>query len=369
VVVTTKSHLDRSVVVDDTTIIVKNGSGKPEPGSLKVAELALDTRDGALYSKLNDGSVVQLNDGAGNDGTGSSVHIGDTPPDDPQEGQQWLENTTGKVWIWDGSAWFQFPQGKDGAAGKDGNIADGASDGSQDGVIATWDDTAKQWTPEGNLSFDAGGRMYLGNEKINSHFYSNGAIISQRDVGNHFQAEFSDGTEGYFGRHLIGAYNSGTGEYTVRIGTNGDATFSGTVDAAGFTVKTTGYSKILADGTSSSSEHQYVVNNHSAFRIIDTTTGSFMLQKGPSAVDDVVFRIQPTGNAKFSGTVDAAGFTVNGSPLTRVSDLIETLSTLRASTLDEAVDVRQALASACDKLIEKFTEMEKTATQEVEDDS
>ena len=122
-------------------------------------------------------------------------------------------------WVWEGGA-------------TTGHI----EDGTVQGQITTWDVAKTEWTPEGNLSFDAGGRMYLGEEKANSHFYSNGAMISRRDVGNHFQAEFSDGTEGYSGRHLIGALNSDTGEYTVRIGTDGDATFSGTVDAAGFTV-------------------------------------------------------------------------------------------------------------------------------------
>ena len=49
-------------------------------------------------------------------------------------------------------------------------------------------------------------------------------------------------------------------------------------------------------------------------------------------------------------------------------DLIETLATLRASTLDETVDVRQALASACDKLIEKFEAMQDQAvTQDIQE--
>jgi hypothetical protein len=157
VVVTTKSHLDRSVVVDDTTIIVKSGSGKPEPSSLEVAELALDVTDGALYSKLQDGDIHQLNDGADDvdlsdyvteapidtkqyarqdgswseivipdGGTGSSVHIGDTPPDSPQEGQQWMEvpaSGDATMWIFDGDKWLQQPGSKDGADGADG--ADG----------------------------------------------------------------------------------------------------------------------------------------------------------------------------------------------------------------------------------------------------
>ena len=55
--------------------------------------------------------------------------------------------------------------------------------------------------------------------------------------------------------------------------------------------------------------------------------------------------------------------------LTTTRELIETLATLRASTLDETVDVRQALASACDKLIEKFESMQEVATQEIEEET
>ena len=56
----------------------------------------------------------------------------------------------------------------------------------------------------------------------------------------------------------------------------------------------------------------------------------------------------------FSGTVVVEG----NRPVSTKMDLIETLSTLRAATQDETVDVRQALASACDKLIEKFEAMQ-----------
>ena len=281
---------------------------------------------------------------------GAGLVISDTEPTDKVEGMQWLENTTGKVWIWDGSAWFQFPQGKDGAAGKDGNIADGASDGSQDGVVATWDDAAKQWTPEGNLSFDANGRMYLGEEKANSHFYSNGAIISRRDVGNHFQAEFSDGTEGHSGRHLIGAYNSDTGEYTVRIGTDGNATFSGKVGMA--ELNTSQIRNVNGGfGIGQGAGNQK--------RIIPVTTDG----QAPGEIDFGSSSVRWSSGYFANQVITRSGVSIG------TRDLIETLATLRASTLDETVDVRQALASACDKLIEKFTEMEKTATQGVEDDS
>ena len=61
-------------------------------------------------------------------------------------------------------------------------------------------------------------------------------------------------------------------------------------------------------------------------------------------------------NGYFSGTVDANAFTVNGSPLTRTSDLIETLSTLREATQDETTleGLRDSIGNAIGGLIEKF---------------
>ena len=59
----------------------------------------------------------------------SSVHIGENPPDSPQEGQQWMEvpaSGDATMWIYDGANWLQQPGGKDGADGADGtNGSDG----------------------------------------------------------------------------------------------------------------------------------------------------------------------------------------------------------------------------------------------------
>jgi hypothetical protein len=124
-------------------IVIKKGAGIPAPDQLKEAELALDVTDGSLYSKLQDGDIHQLNDGADDvdlsdyvleapddgvlygrqskdwvevvipdGGTGSSVHIGDTPPEDPQEGQQWMEvpaSGDAIMWIYDGAVWLEQP--------------------------------------------------------------------------------------------------------------------------------------------------------------------------------------------------------------------------------------------------------------------
>ena len=67
-------------------------------------------------------------------------------------------------------------------------------------------------------------------------------------------------------------------------------------------------------------------------------------------------KLQVAGGGYFSGTVDAGGFTINGSPLTRSTDLIETLSTLREATRDETTleGLRDALSDAIGGLIQKF---------------
>lgn len=98
-------------------LILKNGAGVPAPEKLEVAELALDTEDGSLYSKLNDGTVVHLNEGGGSGG--ASVHIGEAPPADPEEGQQWLETPAdgdAKMWIWDGAVWLEQPSSGGGSS-------------------------------------------------------------------------------------------------------------------------------------------------------------------------------------------------------------------------------------------------------------
>lgn len=95
-------------------LILKNGAGVPAPEKLEVAELALDTQDGSLYSKLQDGEVRHLNSVGG-----ASVHIGEAPAD-PQEGQQWLETPAdgdAKMWVYDGAAWLEQPSSGGGSGG------------------------------------------------------------------------------------------------------------------------------------------------------------------------------------------------------------------------------------------------------------
>ena len=56
-----------------TKIILRKGSGVPDPNALAEAELALDVNNGALYSRLEDGAIHQLNDFSGSGGGGDSL--------------------------------------------------------------------------------------------------------------------------------------------------------------------------------------------------------------------------------------------------------------------------------------------------------
>ena len=50
-----------------TDIILKRGTGVPSDTDLEVAEVAIDSSSGAMYTKLADGSVKQLNEGGASD--------------------------------------------------------------------------------------------------------------------------------------------------------------------------------------------------------------------------------------------------------------------------------------------------------------
>ena len=104
-----------------------------------------------FWTGSEDIEVFNTDDGSG---IGAGMVISATEPENPKEGMQWLNSVTAEVFIYDGAVWLEFPGGKDGAPGADG--ADGnIADGTQDGIVATWNDTTGQWTPESSLTIDA----------------------------------------------------------------------------------------------------------------------------------------------------------------------------------------------------------------------
>lgn len=136
-----------------------------------------------------------------------------------------------------------------------------------------------------------------------------------------------------------------TPDSSLTIDSTGNATFSGTVNADELKVTDT---RIAKAGIFHKTGRCGISLQPDS--ILPTDGGGTIL---PNAVD-IGGSTQKFKDAFFSGTVDAGGFTVNGSPLTRVSDLIETLSTLRQATMDETQDIRESLRSAIDELVEGF---------------
>ena len=289
-----------------TTIISKSGIGVPLPEKLETAELAVDTTNGNLYTKLDDGSVVHLNDaGEGGDGTGSSVHIGEAPPAGPQEGQQWMEvpaDGDATMWIYDGDKWLQQPGGKDGAPGADGNI----QDATEDGVIATWDNTAGQWTPEGAVVVDANGNVGIGTDSVD--------IYSQLHVANSIGGIMIEGA----GNNSFAQLNFKTPEYAWNIGMRPE-------------------------------EGQKLVVRNALNGTIPMTIDA----NGENG------RVDITGSLY-----------VNGTPKIGTVDLIKAFSKLRDAVKDEETveSLKESITNCIGGLIEEWESMQSPATQEISDE-
>jgi hypothetical protein len=107
-----------------------------------------------------DGSFLYVN---GTRGTFSIGRDGDVELHGPSEIQGIADRLTGeKPWI----TGFSYIQASDfldedgnSIAGAGGNIQDGAADGSQDGIIATWNSASDQWQPNDAVAVDANGNV------------------------------------------------------------------------------------------------------------------------------------------------------------------------------------------------------------------
>lgn len=80
----------------------------PTTGDLDLGELALNTYDGKLYTKKDNGtaSIVELSGGGG--GGGSQTTISTTAPGSPTSGDTWVNKLTAVRFMRDGSTWAEF---------------------------------------------------------------------------------------------------------------------------------------------------------------------------------------------------------------------------------------------------------------------
>lgn len=84
-----------------------NVPGKaPAVGDLVLGELAINTYDGKLFLKRNDGTETIVEIGGGGGSSGSGVTVGTTPPESPQDSALWWDSSSGtlKIYYNDGSS-------------------------------------------------------------------------------------------------------------------------------------------------------------------------------------------------------------------------------------------------------------------------
>ena len=318
----------------------------------------------------------------GSGGSGSSVHIGDTPPASPEEGQQWMEvpaDGDATMWIFDGDKWLQQPGGKDGADGADGlwtdngdttisymdgNVGIGTSDpkeplhvegsGKVNGRLAVGDTNStvnpqismqgsanttatfmggrksigfKFANPDGDLMhIDASGNVGIGKDDPKGKLEVDGLIVAKRLSGSDRPTNNAIGGFGFNrnGTAMQGMYLNATDDLFIHNSlSTGKVIFS---RASGEETM-----KLLANGRIG------------------------MGVENPSVKLDV------------NGTIKATNVTRNGIPVIDAKGLIETLATLRQATMDEAQDIRESLRAAIDELMEKFEQQ--IATMPAEDEA
>lgn len=86
----------------------------PSTGDLQLGELAINTYDGKLYTKKDNGtaSIVEIGAGGGGGGGGSTFTASATAPSSPANGDEWLNLTDGTAYTYvnDGnsSAWVEL---------------------------------------------------------------------------------------------------------------------------------------------------------------------------------------------------------------------------------------------------------------------
>ena len=251
----------------------------------------------------------------------------------------------------------------------EGGSGGSIQDGDTEGQITTWDGT--EWTPDSSLTIDSSGDANFNGAgaeiKAAEHDTATsltGAITFPRVSGGlpDFAALFGaeDGGLGVAAREGIKFYTGGGNTYQQTLGRM-------TIDADGNVAFQNGQ----ISQASPTGQAYFIQSNSGGCAVYSGADGGNQGLFGTSTDHSIAFM---TGNTKrltmdTNGRVDITGsLYVNGTPKIGTSELIETLSTLRASTQDETVDVRQALASACDKLIEKFEAMQSTSTQEISDE-
>ena len=354
-----------------TDIILKQGTGVPSDTDLEVAEVAIDSSTGEMYTKLADGSVKQLNPEGG---AGSWNDLTDKPTEYPPEAhtQDWgtITNTPadyppsphGHVWDEITGKPSEFPPAShnhDGVYQPVGDyIEDANSDGKQyarqDGAWSEIVIPEASSTLEGTWAYNSSSAAEGAFTTRNADWFMATTVTLHKTDSAGFEHNFALMADGDI--IYIQAPDGGA-EYRVISKTVSGDTCEFLADA------------ISHYGTFPSNGDSTKIN------FIPQVSAGANVTIGATPPDPVTEGMQwletPPGEQATMWIYDGAKWLQHpggkdGAVSTK--DIIETLSTLRNATKDETVDVRQALASACDKLIEKFEAMQEVATQEINDE-
>jgi hypothetical protein len=206
-----------------TTILHKRGTGIPSANDLSVGEIALDTSTGTAYTKLSNGTVVEIG-GSGGDSAGAGMVISKTEPVDKVDGMQWLEADTGLVFIWDEDKWLQFPAGSEGGSSSGGGGGGASYPFTADGDISAGDPVYLKKSGRVANTQIKNSAVSPGKEFVSS---SSKCVSICLDEGqNKFVVFYADVDDGNIGKAAVGTLSGGTMTYGSPVTFSGEMSFN-----------------------------------------------------------------------------------------------------------------------------------------------
>ena len=274
-------------------------------------------------------------------GSGAGMVISESEPADKVEGMQWLNPTNGLVLFWDDEKWLQMPGGKDGAPGADGNI----QDATEDGVIATWDNTAEKWTPDGSVVVDADGNVDV--LACNGRFDSIGLNFGQ-------DAYFYSYAGGNLGQVFSGIHAKGSDKslilhsgqkQTMTLAADGRVYIKGVLQ--------------LGDTNGTENPHLSMAGPANSTAVIKAGRKSMGFEFANP--DGTLMSISSSGRVDITGSLY-----VNGTPKIGTVDLIKAFSKLRDAVKDEETveSLKESITNWIGGMIEEWESMQSEANDE-----
>ncbi len=213
-------------------------------------------------------------------GSNANIHVGDTPPLDPEPGNLWWDssNDSGRLYMFyedvDSSQWVEASPS-------------GTGEDAEDGEPTLWDKNGNDLEPK--VATD---NVVIGGDKITLNA-TDGSITAAGYV-------FLNGDKGYFAQKrtnvtgkgiYLAYYGSDYLEKAVEILSDGSINAAGAVSASGGIADTTGAE--IGDG------YSFVRND-------DSNAAAFGVLNGGSSSTDFSFSVTGAGNVRIGGLIPSA---------------------------------------------------------------